>query len=44
MHSLDYHEVTQLCLGKLKNEWKEPIKQTLYRNAGYVKRLQTMNM
>ena len=26
-------------LGKTKNEWNEPIRQTMDRNAGYVKRL-----
>ena len=31
-------------LGKTKNEWKGPSKQTLDRNAGYVKRLQAMDM
>ena len=31
-------------LGKTKNEWKEPSKRDLDRNAGYVKRLQAMNM
>ena len=31
-------------LGKTKNEWKEPSKQTFDRNAGYVKSLQAMNM
>ena len=30
-------------LGRTKNEWKEPSKQTLDRNSGYIKRLQAMN-
>ena len=30
--------------GKTKNEWKEPSRQNLDQNAGYVKRLQSMNM